>query len=393
MGNSVLIIGGNHQNPLGVTRALGERGVKADIIIVAPNVKSSFVLKSKYVHRGWIVDTYERALEIIREYFPEEKEKTVAYACCDDAASFLDMHLDELQARFILPGMSNQGQLTKWTHKDTMCELAAQIGLNVPPTWLVTQNSDLSIIEYPCVTKSISSVGNGKKEFTICASEKGLRNFLESKAISNRIQVEKYIDIDYEFQYFGCSLPNGDILMPGRSHIPETHGFNNITYLCYDKIPSTDYSETMKLAKKFVGATGYRGLFSVEFMRGKDGKDYFLEMNFRNDGNALCVTRAGTNLPFIYYLAVTGGDYMGEVASSTVETTYSSPEDSYFMSMVNGDIPFKKWWKNMRTVNCWITYDKNDSAPFWHLLWLQKRPLIVSIIKRLLGKNGKGKME
>lgn len=35
----------------------------------------------------------------------------------------------------------------------------------------------------------------------------------------------------------------------------------------------------------FIKRIGYSGLFSVEFLRGQDGNNYFLEINMRNDGN------------------------------------------------------------------------------------------------------------
>ena len=53
--------------------------------------------------------------------------------------------------------------------------------------------------------------------------------------------------------------------------------------------------------EKFIREIGYKGLFSVEFIRDAVGNDYFLEINMRNDGNAYCVQCAGVNLPNIWY--------------------------------------------------------------------------------------------
>ena len=92
-------------------------------------------------------------------------------------------------------------------------------------------------------------------------------------------------------------------------------------------------------------------------------------MNFRNDGNAYCVTSAGTNLPYIYYLYNTNGDYKSEIKKSTVSTTYIVPEFYYFKNMLAGEISFKEWRKNMNLATCCTTYFKNDKLPFiWFLL-------------------------
>lgn len=41
-------------------------------------------------------------------------------------------------------------------------------------------------------------------------------------------------------------------------------------------------------------------MFSLEFIRDKKGRGYFLEINLRNDGNVYCVQTAGLNLPIIW---------------------------------------------------------------------------------------------
>ena len=51
-----------------------------------------------------------------------------------------------------------------------------------------------------------------------------------------------------------------------------------------------------------------------------------MEINFRNDGNAICVTAAGFNLPYIWYLYNTGGNYREEIEASKVKPTYVMPE-------------------------------------------------------------------
>lgn len=45
---AVIIIGGNHHNPLGVVRSFGVNGIRPYGIIVTGQNKSSFVTKSRY---------------------------------------------------------------------------------------------------------------------------------------------------------------------------------------------------------------------------------------------------------------------------------------------------------------------------------------------------------
>lgn len=378
MTHEVLIIGGNHQNPLGVIESLAQKGIRSNVIIYS-NCKHSFVLRSKFIKRSWICATDEDVLNCLRTNFAQLPEKTIAYACCDDMASLLNNHYNELNDFLILPGIPEQGLLTSWMDKEKMTELAASLGLNIPRTWVVSKDAIPSDLEYPCVTKSMSSVKNGKSEFHLCNNFEELESFLAAKAHSTTIQVQQYIDKEFEFQYLGCSLNGGEqIIIPGRTHIEDANDFNNITFLKYQQSKVVESATTLQKTEEFVKTTGYSGLFSVEFMHGKDGKDYFLEMNFRNDGNGIVVTAAGTNLPYIWYLYHTGGDYQKELDASTVKDTYSCPEDSYFIAMLDGKMSFSTWYRNFKKVTCYITYFKGDTGPFWALMWLMKRSIFVS---------------
>ena len=384
MGNRVLIVGGNHQNPLGVIEAFGQKGIKPDVLIMG-NCKNSFVLKSKYIDRRWICETNEFVISTILENFTDAKCKAVAIACCDDAACLLNEYSDVLSSVLYLPGTPQQGSLKQWQDKQFMTETAAKVGMTIPKTW-ISKNKEIPFgVEYPVVTKSLTSVKFGKSEFSLCNNEQELRDFLDNKAYSGAIQIQQFVEKEYEFQFIGCSLDSGkDVIIPGDTYIEPGNGFNNLTYLKYKKGKVLEAPITLQLCKDFVRETGYSGLFSVEYMQGKDDKDYFLEMNFRNDGNGAVVTAAGTNLPYIWYLYCIGGDYQKEVRQSTVKEVYSAPEDSYFMSMVDGQLSFSQWFKNMKRVESYITYFPGDTKPFWALMWLQKKAIAATLLKRLL---------
>lgn len=388
MGNRVLIVGGNHQNPLGVIEAFGQKGILSDVVIMG-KYKKSFVLKSKYIARSWICHTDEEVVSTIIANFTDTKNKAVAIACCDDAASLLNEYSNILERFLYLPGTQPQGSLKRWQDKEYMTEAAANTGMTIPKTWVVKDKVIPADMEYPCITKSLTSVKFGKSEFALCQNFEELKDFFETKAYSGTIQIQKFIDKEFEFQFLGCSLNGGkEIIIPGDTYIEPGNGFNNLTFLRYGKKKVLDSLGAISLCREYVRQTGYSGLFSVEFMQGMDGKEYFLEMNFRNDGNGAVVTAAGTNLPYIWYLFNTGGDYQKEIEESTVKETYSVPEDSYLSSMLRGELSFKEWRSNMKKANCYITYFPGDAKPFWALMWLQKKAILTSAVVGVLRKLG-----
>ena len=385
MQNKVLIIGGDHQNTLGVIEALGQKGVRSDVIILGHS-KSSFVLKSKYVINGWICKDENEVVSCIRNHFKEGEIKAVAIACCDDAANILDKNYDELQSLIVIPTVKEAGTLISWTDKEKMTETAKSLGITIPASWLIRDTTIPDDIIYPCVIKPITSVKHGKAGFAKCANRDGLQACLDAKKVGEPVQVQQFIEKEFEFQFIGCSLNAGvEVIIPGRTHIETTTGFNNLVFLRYDKYDSS-FDKTVEDSKRFVKETGYSGLFSIEFMRGKDGKDYFLEMNFRNDGNGIAATSSGTNLPYIWYLYASGGDYQSEIANSTIKTTYMMPEFSFLMSVFNGEVLLKEWLADKRKTTCYLTRFKDDMEPWRAYMKSNKKVLVKAVFRYILVK-------
>lgn len=386
MQNKAIIIGGDHQNTLGVVEALGQKGVHPYVFILG-KPKSSFVLRSKYVTEGWICKDEKALICCIKKQLSRTDNKAVAIACCDDAANILDKNHEQLQNLLVIPTIKEAGNLISWTDKEKMTETAKKLGIAIPASWLVKDNVIPEDIIYPCVIKPITSVNHGKKGFAKCENKEELQAALDAKQKDEAVQIQQFIEKQFEFQFLGCSLNAGnEIFIPGRTHIETTTGFNNLVFLKYDQYDSS-FEMTVEDSKRFVKETGYAGLFSIEFMRGQDGKDYFLEMNFRNDGNGIAVTSSGTNLPYIWFLYASGGDYKAEIEKSVVKTTFMLPEYSFFLSMLNGDVSFREWRADRKKATCYVTRFKDDMAPYRELLRVNRKNTLVGIVVFVLKKT------
>lgn len=378
--NKVLVIGADHHNTLGIIESLGQRGIKSYVLIVA-DVKTSFVLKSKYVVEGWICRYPKDVVEVMLEHFSDKDNKTIVFSSYDDVSSVLDDASERLNPYFILPVSNAPGALQTMMSKEFMSDLARTVGLNVPKTWMITNGQIPSDIEYPCITKAISSLEGGKRNIHICHTKLELEKFLTDSERCPVIQVQKYISKEYEFQFLGCSLNGGEeIIVSGRTHIDRPNGIDNTFFLKFDKV-EPEFNDTLAKAKEFVRKTGYTGTFSIEFLKDKnDGKHYFTEMNFRNDGNAICQTSSGINIPYIYYLYYSGADWSSELANSKVKTTYLMPEIYYTKCMLKREFSLKEWWQNYKKTTCFITYFKGDTKPFWGSL---RREIMTTLKNKL----------
>lgn len=308
MHTKVIIIGGNHHNTLGPLRALGRRGIYSDLIVVS-NEKSPFVSKSKYIDRLFIIDSDEQILDCLKTNYHNIDNKPVVIACADSISSFLDMHRNELSEHFIIPASTEQGKITALMNKQNMSNLAVSCGLTIPESYILDENtSNLDSIPVPCIIKPLVSKDGSKSDIKVIRNKESISKLLPVKS---KIQVQSYITKAFEYQLIGCSLNGGGrCIIPGRTVIIYQPSTTNTAFLRYEPLDGT---EPIQDCVKFIKATGYSGLFSMEFLRGVDGKNYFMEINFRNDGNAISVVDAGINLPYIWYLGCTNKNYDVEI--------------------------------------------------------------------------------
>lgn len=245
-------------------------------------------------------------------YAAGRDEKPVLICCSDAMSSLVDLNCNQLVDKYMLPGSSHQGAITHLMNKQNMSELAVECGLNIPPHTQTIGRDELmqkrESMPYPCILKPLISTEGHKSDIMICTSPEQLAECI-SQIDCKHLQVQKFIDKTMEYQIIGCSLlADNEIFTSGgvKLQLAASHRSNTgiVTLEPIEKL-----NINISPIKEFIRATGYSGLFSVEFIRDSSGRDYFMEMNFRNDGNAIVMTAGGANLPYIWYLYNTNGDW------------------------------------------------------------------------------------
>lgn len=357
-----IVVGGDHHNTLGMVRSLGSQGIHPDVFLVKERDRDVKTVISKFINKTLVFTTDQEVVDYLKQ-FEFSENKPVLFIGGDSIASCLDNNYDSLKRHYSF--FNAHGNLTQWMNKETMCMLASKVGFNVPEHIVYQLGNSLpDTVKYPCITKAISSIDGSKADTTICQNREQLEDFLSTPNLCNTIQIEKFIEKEIEFQYIGLSLNRGEtIVIPGHSHIDRPNGIQNTYYFEY-KENDGSFNETLEKTKQFIKETGYSGIFSVEFLRGKDGTDYFLEMNFRNDGNAICVTDAGYNLPYIWYLYSTGQNYKHYIDGCKSKPVRYCPEYYYTLEYTYGEVPFFTWLKNLLRANSFTEYYPGDSS-FW----------------------------
>ena len=368
----VVIIGNASYNTLSAIRSYGEGKIPIVLIMVADS-DPVFVRKSRYLKKQYIfiVKSLDDCSEILNSLKNETFEQTLV-TTFDPAAEWVDAREPELSKYFRTPCRGKQ--IGKYFHKDEQCKLAVECGLIVPKS-AVYHRGDLfpDDIAFPLLTKPLVSSLGSKSDIHICHDEKKLQQALLEESHCKSFIVQEYIEKEYELNCLGVRTETECVLAGAirkRRHWPKITGIASFANI--EKFER--YEVDLEGIKKFLEIVGYFGLFSVEFLH-KDGKNYFMEVNFRNDGLVYTSTAAGVNLHASYINKNT------KIDCRKFHPVYMMNTSSDLLHVKNGDLSLKQWLSDFHKTTAFINFNKKDLMPtFWYYL----RKILVKLrIERL----------
>lgn len=379
MNNKALVIGGNHHNTLGVIRALGYKGIQSVLLLVTDNAKP-YVSYSKYIDECILLKSKQEIVPFLLSYAKKQKENAVIISCADFVTSELDNAYDSLRNLYFMPTAKRQGICNYYMDKINMANLAEKVGISTPKSWIVENGQyDASHMSIPCIVKPLASVYGTKGQIKVCRSKEQLKEYLCANK-NKRFIVQEFIEKDFEYQLIGCSLNHGEeIIIPGYSKCIRPCPGTNTGFLEYKPVDGFDCD--FKACKDFIKIIGYQGLFSMEYLRDKRGHDYFMEINMRNDGNAICVTAAGVNLPYIWYRYCIGEDYRYEVQNK-IRDIFVMPEFDDFKLLLKRRVSLITWLKDYKRTTTFMEYCDKDPKPYY----VRKKQFIKELLLKVVGK-------
>ena len=370
------VFGGNHHNTLGVIRSLGREGVVSELLLVDDMKGTAYVGKSRYVSRVHRFSSYEEGVEYLLDIIPSLTRKEVVICCSDGASSAVDMNFDKLSPAYYVPNCGRQGEISRLMSKEFLASCAVGAGLNAPETWLSENGAVPAGVRFPVIVKPLYSKDGSKTDIRVCRNMEELSAYFQQKHCA-QLQLQAFIEKDFEYQLIGCSVEGGKVIViPGVSKVIRPSDTSNTGFLFYDRL---DDSYPVEKVKQLISGMNYSGLFSAEFLRDKNGKDYFLEVNFRNDGNAIAVTAAGVNLPYIWYRSASGQELP---VPADIKPVYVMPEFDDLALVFRHRISIRTWLKDMRRASCYMEFDKADWKPgFYRVLDM------LALVFRKMGKR------
>ena len=120
--------------------------------------------------------------------------------------------------------------------------------------------------------------------------------------------------------------------------------------------------------RKLIRETKFNGVFSVDFLIGKNKELYFLEVNFRHSAFASATVWGGINLPYEWAKSTIVGaiDYNVLDAARRQKPYRAMVEWRDFEDcIVHGNKNIFKWLSQLKNADVLYLYRKDDPKPAW----------------------------
>lgn len=360
----VIIIGGNHHNPLGVVRSFGVNGIRPYGIIVVGKDKNSFVTKSRYWKKTWLASTDAEAIEIMKNEFSDQNQKPVVIPCSDSIAMEIDLQLDELKERFILPSMGErQGAIAALMDKHKQVEFCEKNGLLMAKSWIIDlrNNKWPEDINYPVFFKPVTSAEGVKLDIRRCDDKEEAQKYsevLRDKGYK-RFLLQEYIPFDRELEFVGSTADTDAFIISENIREWPLIGGTNSFFVVKGNI------ELKKCCFRILEAmkqNGFSGCFDVELFDYK-GEIYVNEFNWRNTGNSFFALGTNVHYAVIWYLSKIGEDTSLLKHTTDDEEQYAMNEATDTRHLLCHNVSFLQWFSDLKTTQSFALWFSKDPIP------------------------------
>lgn len=362
--NKAIILGNDHPNSIGLIHSLGRCGVYT--IVVVWGRKMGMVPASKYVSEFYSATTPQDCMDLIVEKYANSNDTFVVFPGCDGAAVVLEEYRDKLSTNFLFQHVEGQYTLMELDNKKLQVKIAKESGFRVPLSWNLESLNDISAdVVFPCIIKSLVAMEGSKSDLLVCDDLETLKvNLNKVLCHTPRVQVQQYIEKDYDFDVMGCRFLDGEIYIPvclkKLGIYPPKVGLATVSET------TTVPDEIIEAASQYIKKVDYYGIFDFEYMHSSiDGQNYFIECNLRNSGSNAFAHRAGYNLPLYHFKDVTKTLDKAEINRNPIATKHYIREKLLFMALRSGHISLKEFIREWKRSDGNLTYYKDDKKPFF----------------------------
>ena len=385
---NTIILGTNHNNTLGLIWSLGEAGHR--IILLLYDNGNNYVSKSRFINKTVLIHKGDSVIDLIIKEALRMEAKPVVFVSNDDDATLLNDHYEELKDYCYFEGGRPDGSINLYRDKDEGEKLAQKCGFTIPQTDVITKPEELASVAlpYPLFIKGNNSVHGGKAAMKKCDNQEAAEEFVNGLPQDYfPLQVQEFIEKEYELMILGCSLYGGKkIICPVANkkirQYPKNTGGGSWS-LSVEVAGSEELRQLASRVALYLQEIEYTGNFSAEFLYA-NGKFYFLEINLRNDGTSWLSTCSGFNLPDMVCRSF---------VDENVNADNCTFRQRHYMNImwdvnywIDGTISLKQWRSQFNDNTCYSHYNIADKEPWDYFFGPALTTMAKLVIKKFLYK-------
>lgn len=362
-----IIFGAGNYNSLGVLHAMAETGKNVFILCIGlsrDRKHGNIIGYSRFAKNIHEVSSPKEGVEWLKKnknLFPQD---TIIYPTGDKEEKALDNSFDDLKNYYIFPACGERGDVSRLMDKNLQIDQASRLGIRVLNSQFSnTPDFSFEKVVYPCMVKPLNSTSGSKGDMRVCENVEQLKEALNSGKNTDNFIVQKYIKNEADLLFLGIALPNGHIMIPALVKKPGVSPTGEYTHA----IITTDIDSHLPEKEdviSFVKSLNYIGPFSIEFGLEK-GKNYFFEINLRNDGTSHYPLGLGVNIPLIYYNSIHNREYPSSWEFGEYEMIDETWDLRRFFSK---EISLIKWYKSFINAGSYKYYHNQDRKLIFHLV-------------------------
>jgi predicted ATP-grasp superfamily ATP-dependent carboligase len=362
-------------NGIGVVRSLGRKGIKVFAFDTDPKYKNG---RTRYADcSGCPHPIYEeeKLLQFLLELTKRFSGKAVLFAGADDYVGFIARNRDALSKHyyFLQPDPS---LIKAVLDKRSTYDLAVKHKIPVPKTLIVGKDDKfedfVKQMTFPCILKPADSADfrrhMNKKAIVIERPDQLKETYLHYKQYGELI-IQELIPGGEDQLYGVATLFDDDMnliaVFTGQKlhQFPPYFGSGSLVRSMRDEV----YAEA---GIAFMREVGFKGFAKLEYKLDKrDGQLKFLELNPRTWYWHSLAQACGVDLPYLYYLSVTGQKPQPVLEQKTgINWLYLVRDYLAFREKQrNGDAAWLPWLRSLAGKKDYALFAWDDPLPFFRI--------------------------
>ena len=357
-------------------RSLGRKGIPVFAYDTEPKCRTG---RTRYADCGVCphpVYKERELLQFLLELGHKFSDKAVLFAGADDYVSFISKNRDALSQHyhFLLPEPS---LIEAVLDKRSTYELALKHNIPVPKTLIVDKDSRfedfIGQMTFPCILKPVYSAEFRRKlnkKAIVIDREDELKQKYSHYSQFGELMIQELIPGDEDQLYGVATLFDADMnllaVFTGQKlhQYPPYFGSGSLVRSMRD-------DAIAKAGVSFLRDLGFKGFGKLEFkLDPRDGKLKFLEINPRTWYWHSLSQACGVDLPYLYYLSVTGQNPQPVTEQKTgVNWLYLVRDFLAFRDKRKdgGGVSFVEWLKSLSGKKEYALFAWDDPLPFFRI--------------------------